>query len=123
MSDASTRPAQALGRRIQCRERRASVRHASTMEASYHPIAVPAFGPSCPARIWDVSLGGMALIVPHSYEAGAVLSVVPEVLPESLSPALEARVLHVTPHADGLWMAGCEFLNPLSEEELDALLY
>ena len=61
------------------------------MEASYHPIAVPAFGPSCPARIWDVSLGGMALIVPHSYEAGAVLSVVPEVLPESLSPALEAR--------------------------------
>ena len=123
MSDASTRTAGPSGGRIQCLERRASVRHASTMEASYHPIAVPAFGPSCPARIWDVSLGGMALVVPHSYDPGEVLSVVPEVLPESLSPALEARVLNLTPHGDGLWMAHCEFLTPLTEDELDALLY
>jgi hypothetical protein len=93
------------------------------MEASYHPIAVAAFGPSCPARIWDISTGGMALVVPHSYEPGALLSVVPEVLPESLSPALEARVLAVTPHGDGLWMARCEFLTPLGEDELEALLY
>ncbi len=93
------------------------------MEAAYHPIAVPAFGPSCPARIWDVSLGGMALVVPHYYEPGELLSVVPEVLPESLSPALEARVLEVVPHGEGLWMARCEFLTPLGEDELDALLY
>ncbi len=123
MSDASTMPAAAPGCRIQCRERRAAVRHATTMAASYHPIPVPAFGPSCPARIWDVSLDGVALIVPHSYEPGSLLSVVPEVLPESLSPALEARVLRVTPHGDGLWMAGCEFLTPLTPEELHALLY
>jgi hypothetical protein len=123
MSDTSTRLGGAPGCRIECRNRRAAVRHASTMEASYHPIAVPAFGPSCPARIWDLSLNGIALIVPHCYEAGAVLSVVPEVLPMGLSPALEARVLRVTPHGDGLWMAGCELLNPLTEDELHALLY
>jgi hypothetical protein len=93
------------------------------MEASYHPIAVPAIGPSCPARIWDISLEGIALVVPHPYEEGALLSVVPEVLPQSLSPGLEARVRHVTPHGDGLWMAGCEFLTPLGEDELHALLY
>ncbi|HEX5269259.1 MAG TPA: PilZ domain-containing protein [Gemmataceae bacterium] len=120
MSDVSTRDPRC---RIQCRERRASVRHATMMEASYHPIAVAAFGPSCPARIWDVSLGGMALVVPHCYEPGEVLSVVPEVLPESLSPALEARVLDVTPHGEGQWMARCQFLTPLSEDELNALLY
>jgi hypothetical protein len=93
------------------------------MEAAYHPIAVPAVGPSCPARIWDISLGGIALIVPHPYEAGSVLSVVPEMLPQSLYPALEARVLRVASHGDGLWMAGCEFLTPLGEDELHALLF
>jgi hypothetical protein len=123
VSDACTQTAGPHGRRIQCLERRAAVRHASTMEAAYHPIAVPAIGPSCPARIRDVSLGGIALIVPHPYEAGSVLAVVPEVLPQSLAPALEARVLHVTPHGDGHWMAGCEFLTPLAEDELHALLY
>ena len=123
MSDTSMPVAEPSGCRIQCRERRASVRHASTMEASYHPIAVPAIGPSCPARIWDVSQSGIALIVPHPYDSGSVLAIVPEVLPRSLSPALEARVLHVTPHGDGLWMAGCEFLAPLTEDELHALLY
>ncbi len=82
-----------------------------------------AFGPSCPARIWDLSLGGVALIVPHCYESGSLLSLVPEVLPESLSPALEARVLHVTPHGEGPWMAGCEFLTPLTEDELNVLLH
>jgi len=108
--------------RIQCRERRAAVRHASTMEAAYHPTPVTTVGPSCPARIWDVSLGGMALVVPHPYESGSLLSVVPEVLPQSLALGLQVRVRHVTPHADGLWMAGCEFLIPLSEDELSVLL-
>jgi hypothetical protein len=108
--------------RIQCRERRAAVRHASTMEAACHPIAVPAVGPSCPARIWDISQDGLALIVPHPYEPGVVLSVVPEVLPQSLAPGLVARVLHVAPHGDGQWKAGCSFLSPLSEDELHALL-
>jgi hypothetical protein len=92
------------------------------MEASYHPIAAPAVGPSCPARIWDVSLGGIALIVPRRYDPGAVLAVVPEVLPQSLAPALEARALRVTPHGDGQWLAGCEFLIPLGEDELQVLL-
>src|SRR5438445_11630226 len=101
MSETTTTRARPSGSRIQCLERRASVRHASTMEASYHPIAVPAVGPSCPARIQDISLGGIALIVPHPYERGSVLAVVPEVLPQSLSPALEARVLYVTSHGDG----------------------
>ena len=28
----------------------------------------------------------------------------------------------VTPHGDGLWLAGCEFLTPLGEDLLLALL-
>ncbi len=122
MPDATGLMAEPSVCRIQCRERRAAVRHASIMEASYHPIAVTAVGPSCPARIWDISLGGLALIVPHSYEEGSLLSVVPEVLPQALSPGLMVRVRHVTPHTDGLWMAGCEFVIPLTNDELSALL-
>ena len=122
MNDASTAAPEPSRCRIQCRERRASVRHASTMEAACHPIAVPAVGPSCPARIGDISRDGLSLIVPHPYEPGALLSVVPEVLPQSLAPALEVRVLHVEPHGEGLWRAGCALLTPLSEEELQTLL-
>ena len=123
MNHESPRATKAPGSRVQCRERRASVRHASTMEASHHPIAVPAVGPSCPARIGDVSLGGLALVVGHPSEPGVRLSVVPEVLPQSLAPALEVRVLRAEPHGDGLWLAGCEFLTPLTEDELNVLLY
>jgi len=123
MSDSSTPVAGLSGNSIHCKERRASVRTASMMEASYHPITVSAVGPSCPAIIWYISLGGVALIVPHPYESGSMLAVVPEVLPQSLSPALEARVLRVAPHGDGLWMASCEFVTPMTEDELRALLY
>ncbi len=122
MSNASTYAADPPSCRIRCLERRAAVRHTATMVASYHPIAVPAFGPSCPARIRDVSRGGIALLVPHRYAAGSLLSIVPEVLPSSLAPALEARVLRVAAHGDGQWLAGCELLTPLSEEDLHALL-
>ncbi len=108
--------------RVQCRERRAAVRYLSTMEASYHPVAVPTVGPSCPARIWDISLCGVGLIVGRRYEPGTLLAVVPEYLPQSLYPCLEAKVLHLSPHADGLWLAGCEFPTPLTEEQLAVLI-
>jgi hypothetical protein len=110
------------GAGIHCKERRAAVRHASTMEASCHPLAVPALGPTCPARIRDISLDGLGLVVAHRYEPGSTLSVVPEVLPRSLAPALAVRVRHVEPHGDGLWLIGCEFVTPLTEDELRVML-
>ena len=108
--------------RIQCTERRASVRYVTTMTASYHPIDVHTLGPSSPARIWDLSLGGLSLVVNHAFEPGTVVGVVPECLPLSLFPCLAARVQHLRPHGDGLWLAGCEFLTPLTEEQLAALM-
>jgi hypothetical protein len=92
------------------------------MEASCHPITVPAVGPACPARIWDISREGISLIVPHAYEPGVLLSVVPEVQPRSLAPALVVRVVHVAPQDDGQWRAGCAFLAPLGEDQLQTLL-
>jgi hypothetical protein len=92
------------------------------MEASCHPIAVPAVGPACPARIWDISTQGISLIVPHAYEPGALLSVVPEVLPQSLAPGLAVRVIHGEPQDDGQWRVGCAFIAPLGEDELQTLL-
>jgi hypothetical protein len=104
-------------------ERRAAVRYVTTMEASYHPVAMHTVGPSSPARIWDLSLGGVALIVNRPLEVGATVAVVPESLPASLYPGLDARVVHARPHdAAGLWLVGCAFLTPLTEEQLAALL-
>lgn len=108
--------------RIQGRERRASVRYVTTMEASYHPIEVQTLGPCAPARICDVSLGGLALLVQIPFEVGTELGIVPETLPPHLYPALLARVVHVAPHGAGLWLAGCAFLTPLREEDLQQLI-
>lgn len=107
---------------VQGRERRASVRYLTTMEAACHPVLVQTLGPCCPTRIWDISLNGLGLIVKIPFAVGTNLSVVPEVLPANLYPGLQVRVVHVTPHDEGFWLVGCQFLEPLSEEELQLLL-
>jgi hypothetical protein len=33
-----------------------------------------------------------------------------------------ARVIHVLLQTDGSWLLGCAFMNPLSDEDLKALL-
>ena len=108
--------------RIQGRERRASVRYLTTMEASYHPLEVETLGPCAPARIWDISLGGLSLLVDKPFEPGTDLAIVPEILPQHLYPALRGRVVHTTPHGENQWLLGYALFTPLSEEDLQRLL-
>lgn len=124
MQEAPARPAEgtSVSGRLQFRERRASVRYLSTMDASCHPLAVQTVGPCSPVRIWDISLGGLSLVARKPFELNTTLTVVPESMPMSLFPGLDVSVAHVGPHGEGMWLIGCEFLKPITEEELESLL-
>jgi hypothetical protein len=74
-----------------------------------------------PARILDVSHGGIALVVPDVLEAGEVITIeVPADRCAAPSVVL-ASVTHVRPHGEGEWVLGCCFSEELSGTDLGAL--
>jgi hypothetical protein len=78
--------------------------------------------PRCWAQIKEVSRGGVALWLRAPVTVGTrLLMEVPETPGRPALPAL-MRVIHTTPANTGRWLVGCEFVQPLSEDELQALL-
>ena len=77
-----------------------------------------------PARVQDISPGGIGLLLQHCFRPGTTLNVE---LRENTSKAQRtvlARVVHATAVlVDGspCWLVGCCFDCPLSEEEFAAL--
>jgi hypothetical protein len=73
------------------------------------------------ARVRDVSSGGLCLLLKRRFERGAGLAIeLPGSDPDSPSILL-ARVVHVEAESGGKWALGCQFISPLSDEELEAL--
>jgi hypothetical protein len=75
-----------------------------------------------PARILNISPGGIGLLLPCQFPAGILLHF--ELPAGSDQPArdLLVRVLRVIEHSPGMWFLGCEFASQLGEEELRSLL-
>jgi hypothetical protein len=104
------------------RERRAWVRYPSRSAGSLQLIeSETELG--WWALIQDVSLGGMALILPRRVAPGTVLLIdEPPVRAEKQGRALPMRVVHAAPHAGGRWIVGCQFSEPISEQALLGLI-
>jgi hypothetical protein len=74
-----------------------------------------------PAKVEDVSRGGLKLVVPRRFESGTLLRV--EVtMGEEVPLTLLARVIHVTARPESSWTVGCALAKELSENEFEALL-
>jgi hypothetical protein len=104
------------------RERRVWIRYPGNLDTFCQPSsAETATGPetSWPASVWDVSLGGMGLLVERRFEPGSTLMLLTAV--NGLPRILQMEVVHVSAHASGQWLLGCTFARPLSEEELQAV--
>jgi hypothetical protein len=73
-------------------------------------------------RVRDISTGGMGLVTGSKVEPGTHL--VLELKSAAFLPtlALPARVAHATPRASGSWLIGCQFDQPLSQEQVQSLL-
>jgi hypothetical protein len=74
------------------------------------------------AWVVDISLKGLGLLLDRSLDKGTLLFVELEATPAALPVELLANVVRTTPVAEGEWIIGCDFVNGLSEEELQAVL-
>src|SRR5262245_61092256 len=72
-------------------------------------------GPSLPARVRNVSMGGINLASGRAFEPGALLSVA---LPVGGSTEVLACVVRCEPLGEGAWELGCTFAARLSDEDL-----
>jgi hypothetical protein len=103
----------------QC-ERRAWVRYPCDLNTACRPLA-GAHGLQWPGEVRNLSAGGIAVRLARRFEVGTVLTIDVQGRDESILRTLFARVIHVMLQNDGIWLLGCAFTNPLSEEDLKVL--
>lgn len=105
-------------------ERRAFVRLASDLAATCHP-AGNGRDVGWPARVKDISQGGVGLFMRHRFRPGTYLAVELRAASGTLLRAVSVRVIHaraVLLDGTPCWHLGCAFEQPLGEEDLAALL-
>jgi hypothetical protein len=73
------------------------------------------------ARVLDISPTGVGLHVDRAVDNGALLSVQLHNSSGTVEKTMLTCVVHVNPLSDGAWALGCNFIRPLSEEDLKAL--
>ncbi len=74
-----------------------------------------------PARLKDISLNGLALVVSEPVRRQMTLGVEFECPEGRLTYLLVGQVVRTVPHQGG-WLVGCAFDRPLGEDELNNLL-
>jgi serine/threonine protein kinase len=102
-------------------ERRATVRYACAFDVTCHDEASAHTTGSAPGSwrgtVRDVSRKGIGLLLPQRIDLGTVLKV-----QDSSGRPLEVRVRRVEQIGRGRWLVGAVFVQPLSWDELRALL-
>jgi CheY-like chemotaxis protein len=102
-------------------ERRAAVRHLGGQELSCTAAEASRARDRWWGRLCDVSVTGVRLLLNRRFEPGTLLVLD---LPSSVREegrGLLARVVRVTPAANGRWELGCAFTRRLDTDELEAL--
>jgi len=105
-------------------ERRAWVRVGSDLDASCQTAGAMKDA-GWPAKVRDVSAGGVGLLLKHRFKPGTSLAVELRDAAGGAECSLRARVVHTTSvivEGDRYWLIGCALDTPLSESELAALL-
>jgi hypothetical protein len=69
----------------------------------------------------DLSGNGIGFVVQHRFDPGAILTLELENAARTFSDTFQVRVVRVLPQP-GCWFLGCTFLQPLTEDEVRALL-
>jgi hypothetical protein len=106
-------------------ERRIWVRQETNLRSSCEPIAMPtASQPEMkwPARISDISAGGVGLTLRRRFERGSKLTVELPSASRGTSQLRSVFVMRVQAINGKNWLLGCEWEVPLTDEELQAVL-
>ena len=73
------------------------------------------------AIVRDISQGGVRLLLSRRYQPGAGLAIELPAKDGQEICTFFAKVIHVRADADGLWVHGCQFVSPLSLDEMKRL--
>jgi hypothetical protein len=107
------------------RERRAWVRYPTSQEICCQPIAPSTAGEreiGWVGKLRDISSGGLVLALRRRFEPGTLLIIeLPGKAKGQVRPA-PIRVVRVRLAGKRQYTMGCEFISPLSDEELQAVL-
>jgi len=104
------------------RDRRAYLRIPSDLAATCH--GPRALEPAWPARVHDISQGGVGLILQHRFNPGMTLLLDLRERAGAVLRTVRAQVVHATAILDDgnpCWLLGCSFDRPLTEAEFSAL--
>lgn len=107
---------------LQAKDNREYERYSCVMVVSCQTSEEVDYVPPRPARVLNISRGGLCLILYDRFEPGTVLTIGLTNTTEHFLPPLRVRVVHSREQPDGTWVVGCAFANPLSDAELRALL-
>jgi PilZ domain len=89
--------------------------------ASAGKLFFPGTGETMTAWLNNLSVTGIGLNLPRSFDAGQELVI--QVRVEGGPPIkLPARVVHSSSEVDGTWRVGCHFDTQLDDDVLEALL-
>jgi hypothetical protein len=119
MSDKSI-PARPNATEAPAVHRQASVRYAPTAKTSCRVVGVVQGAPE-PVKILDVSADGVSLLLHQRFDPGTLLAVELSNSDRSLTRLQLVRVVHAHELGTG-YVVGGAFANPLSGEEIQALL-
>jgi hypothetical protein len=103
------------------RERRVAVRFRCSATTPC-PVTTDDQPQGLAARVRDVSVVGVGLLLSCRVVPGALLTLTPERSNGGASCALPARIVHATRRDGNDWLVGCVFTRPLSDAELEAML-
>ncbi len=103
-------------------ERRRAKRYPLKLETVYRPTSTSSIDLWRSAKIRNISIRGIGLLLPRPFEAGAVLEIELENSAQSFFRILQVRVIHMNPMRGSSWAAGCAFTRKLTPKELQALI-
>jgi hypothetical protein len=63
----------------------------------------------------------MRLLLGHAFDLDSVVAIEPIRTTQPISRSLQACIIYCNEEKRGLWVIGCEFTSPLTEQEIEAL--
>jgi hypothetical protein len=103
-------------------ERRASTRYPCNLATSCRLAAAVKDQQGYPARVRNVSAGGVSLVLAHEFSSNDIIVVELRSMTRNFVRELKVRVIYCIEHPSGDYILGGSFTSPLTDDEVTAFL-
>jgi len=102
-------------------ERRASTRYPCNLATSCR-LAASVKGQDHPARVRNISAGGISLVLGHEFSSNDIIVVELRSMTRNFVRELNVRVIYCIEHPSGDYILGGSFTSPLNDDAVTAFL-